>query len=245
MKGEIERFASAEELQRAATVSIARYLSAAIVERGQATLVLSGGSTPKSVYNLLATEPLGSQIEWANLHVFWGDERCVPPTHHESNFRMSSESLLQRITIPENNVHRIQAERPAHEAAELYAQELSRFFVLKESQIPRFDVVLLGLGEDGHTASLFPGTTILNETRRTVADVFVPKLNASRISMTYPVFNNARVIMFLVAGHAKAEIVRDVLESVEHRYPAQRIQPDAGTLFWLLDDAAASLLKTP
>jgi 6-phosphogluconolactonase len=241
MTGELRRYATAAELQRAATEFIARLLDDAIRARGVGTLVLSGGSTPKAIYELLGAEPLRSQLDWNNIHLFWGDERCVLPTHADSNYRMTNSALLEKIEIPDANIHRIQAERRPSDAAELYANEIRNFFKLEDNQLPQFDITLLGMGEDGHTASLFPETTILNETKRLVADVFVPKFNAHRVSMTFPTLNNSRAILFLISGASKAEILRDVLEGAPNRFPAQRVQPTNGALFWFVDDAAARL----
>ncbi len=235
----IDRFATSSELQHAAAVSIVRFLSEAIQLRGMATLCLSGGSTPKAVYELLAGE---HSLDWTKVHFFWGDERCVPPSHTDSNFFMATNAFLQKLSIPQSNIHRIEAERPPTEAAEQYESELRTFFGLRESEMPRFDVTLLGLGEDGHTASLFPGTTILNETQRLVAEVYVEKFKAYRISLTYPVLNNSGVIMFLVSGSGKASILHEILEGEPGRYPAQYVQPADGTLYWLIDEDAASHL---
>lgn len=243
MKSQLQHFATASELQEAAARFIVRLLNEAIRARGTGTLILSGGSTPKAVYELLASEQFRSQLDWKNVHLFWGDERCVPPTHADSNYRMTNEALLQKIPVPPKNVHRIEGERLPREAAELYEKEIRIFFGLKASQRPRFDVTLLGMGEDGHTASLFPGTTILNETKRLVSDVFLPKFNAHRISMTYPTINNSRSILFLISGAGKAKILHEALEGEPNRYPAQRVQPTHGTLFWLVDAAASTDLQ--
>lgn len=236
----IYRFATPSELHHTAAVSIVRLLSEAIQLRGTATLCLSGGSTPKAVYELLANE---HSVDWTKVHFFWGDERCVPPTHHESNFLMATNAFLQKLSVPQASIHRIKGERPPAEAAECYEKELRTFFGLTENEIPRFDITLLGLGEDGHTASLFPETTILNETRRLVAEVYVEKFKAYRISLTYPVFNNSHVIMFLVSGSGKAPILHEIFEGEPGRYPAQQIQPADGIVHWLIDQQAASHLS--
>ncbi len=236
----IQRFETSSGLLCAAADSIIKFVGDAIKLRGRATICLSGGSTPKAVYELLSDE---RSIDWATVHFFWGDERTVSPTDPESNFLMASEALLRKLALPERNIHRIEAERPPAAAAERYENELRTFFGLGETEIPRFDVTLLGLGEDGHTASLFPGTTILDETRRLVADVYVEKLKTHRISMTYPIFNNSRVIMFLVSGSGKATVLHDVLEGKPGCYPAQFIEPADGTLYWLIDQQAASCLS--
>lgn len=207
------------------------------------SLVLSGGSTPQAVYERLAGAMTRANVAWENIHLFWGDERCVPPDHAESNFRMVNEALLRRITIPPANIHRIEAERPPTNAAERYENGLRVFFGLKEKEFPRFDLILLGLGEDGHTASLFPDTPMLAETEHLVAAGFVPRINTHRISMTLPTINNARALMFLVAGARKAKILYEVLEGTSRQYPAQRVEPTDGTLLWLLDADAAAFLS--
>ncbi len=236
-------FSSAEELQREAARAIVGEAERALAERRTFSLVLSGGSTPKAVYERLAAEMTHTPVAWESIHLFWGDERCVPPDHAESNFRMVNEALLRRTNIPRTNIHRIEAERSPKEAAERYENEIRQFFMLEKNQFPRFDLVLLGLGDDGHTASLFPGTSILGETVRLVAEGFVPKLNAHRISMTLPTINNARAVMFLVAGASKAKILYEVLEGPIGQYPAQRVQPTGGTLQWLVDADAAAFLS--
>jgi 6-phosphogluconolactonase len=239
----VECFADATTLQREAANTIARLLHEAVAQHGNASLVLSGGSTPKAVYELLGAEPLRSHVAWGKVHVFWGDERCVPPTHPDSNFRMANKALLEKIDIPASNIHRIQAEQHPGAAAASYEEEMRTFFRLNASAASQFDVTLLGMGEDGHTASLFPNTTILSETKRLVADVFVPKFNAHRISMTFPALNTSRTILFLITGESKAEILRAVLEGEPNRFPAQRIQPTNGRLVWYVDNAAAANLK--
>ncbi len=236
-------FSSLEELHRSAAHAIVHEAQKAVAARGLFSLVLSGGSTPKAVYEQLAGEMTHSHVTWENVHVFWGDERCVPPDHAESNYRMVHETLLRRITIPPTNIHRIEAELPPKDAAERYEKELRLFFMLKEKEFPRFDLILLGLGEDGHIASLFPGTPILTETKRLVAETFVPKLKANRISMTLPTINNARALMFLVAGASKAKILYEVLETTSDHYPAQRVQPTDGLLLWFVDADAAAFLS--
>ena len=242
MTPHVQRYESAGALHRAAASAIVALLNEAIAVRGVATFVLSGGSTPRAVYESLAAEP--ARIDWSKVKLFWGDERCVPPAHHDSNYRMTREALLHAIAIPEGNIFRIKAEREPRAAAESYAALLAAEFKLIDGELPRFDLVLLGLGEDGHTASLFPGTSIVNETRRLVADVFVPKMNAQRISMTFPVINNSSNVLFLVSGAGKAGILRDVLEGEPNVFPAQNVAPTNGTLHWLVDAAAATDLQS-
>ena len=195
------------------------------------TVALSGGSTPKILYQVLAEE-FREQIPWSRTHFFWSDERHVPPDHPDSNYRMAYEALLSRVPVPESNVHRVHSENPsAQEAANEYEKII----------VPRLDLILLGLGTDGHTASIFPGSEVLHETKRLVAAPWVEKLNAYRITMTLPLLNNGASIVFLVSGAEKAEIVKEVLEGPK-KYPAQFVQPTGGELIWMLDrDAAAGL----
>lgn len=244
MTTRVLRFESAEELHHASAGAIIQFLNEAIRESGKGTLMLSGGTTPEAVYRLLASKAFRSQLDWGAVHVFWGDERCVPPTEKESNYRMAYEVLLRQVHIPDRNIHRIQGELSPKIAAETYEQHMREFFSLKNDGVPRFDVTLLGLGEDGHTASLFPETTILNETSRLVADVFVPKLDAHRISVTYPVINNSATVMFIVTGAGKATVLRDVREGDAGRHPAGKIQPRNGNLFWYIDRDAGSKLRS-
>ena len=238
----IRRFASADDLQRGAAEIIVRILDDTIAFRGVASLSLSGGSTPKAIYELLAHGEFRSSVEWTKVHVFWGDERCVPPSHPESNYRMACESMLDTVRIPKSNIHRIPAEKTPDQAAESYERELKSFF--GNTSLPRFDLMLLGMGDDGHTASLFPGTSILDEHTRLVANVFVAKLKVHRVSLTYPVINNSESILILVSGSGKAAMLRDVIAGHPDRYPIQRVDPTHGSLLWLVDEDAASRLNT-
>ncbi|MFY9553057.1 MAG: 6-phosphogluconolactonase [Thermoanaerobaculia bacterium] len=210
--------------------------------RGRFTVALSGGHTPRRLYSLLGDEraPYRARVPWERVHLFWGDERHVGPDDPRSNYRMVREALLSRVAIPESNVHRIPAELT--DAAARYEAELRRFFALAPGEIPRFDLMYLGLGTDGHTASLFPETTALSVRDRLVVATWVAKLNAFRITMTYPVFEEARAVVFLVAGADKAEVlsaVRDPARAAAH--PAGRIHPRDGELLWLVDRAAVGL----
>ncbi|MBA3947487.1 MAG: 6-phosphogluconolactonase [Herpetosiphonaceae bacterium] len=219
-----------------------------IVDRAKAsserfTLVLSGGSTPKAIYRLLAQPPLRDEIPWPQVQLFWGDERSVPPDHADSNFRTAREELIDHVPIPAANIHRIQAELPASEAATAYEAELQRFF--GSAALPRFDLVLLGMGDEGHTASLFPNTTALDETQHWVVANYVPKLHTARITLTFPVINNAQEVVFLVAGAAKQEALGHVLYG-QHDHtplPAARIAPTNGRLLWLLDRSAMPVIN--
>lgn len=217
----------------------------ALAKNNSFTLALSGGSTPKRLYELLAkqNEELALQLPWEQTHFFWTDERPVGPDHPDSNYRMTNDALLRHVELPNGNVHRIYGELPsAEEAAKAYEAELRSHFNLAAYEFPRFDLILLGLGEDGHTASIFPDTEALNETQRLVSAPWVQKLNSYRITMTLPVLNNATTIIFLVSGATKALIVHEVLQGDPSRFPAQAIHPTNGDLIWLLDKAAASNL---
>lgn len=202
------------------------------------TVALSGGSTPRRLYEVLAAPPFRERVPWGRVHVFWGDERCVPPDHSDSNYRLAREALLDKIPILAENVHRIWGEMPPDQAAAAYQTELEAVVGVNG----RLDLILLGMGADGHTASLFPGTEALEERERAVVAVYVERLQAWRVTLTLPVINAARQVLFLVTGAAKAEIVQAVLEGPEGRFPAQQIRPTAGQLTWLVDVAAASRL---
>jgi 6-phosphogluconolactonase len=218
---------------------------AAIAARGRFTIALSGGSTPKALFRLLAAAPYKEQIDWSNIHLFWGDERTVPPGDEQSNYRMTRENLLSQVPIPEGQIHRIVAENPDHEvAADAYATTLRQIFALVDGEFPRFDLIHLGLGTEGHTASLFPGSPALAERERLVAAPWVEKLDSFRITLTPPVLNAAREVQFLAAGAEKADIVRAILRDPKdpNELPAQIVAPEDGKLTWLLDEAAAAKL---
>ena len=209
------------------------------------TIALSGGSTPKWLYELLAdpNQPFRDQFPWDQTHFFWTDERHVPPDHVESNYRMVLEAMLAHVPVSDANVHRMFSERlDARDTAFEYESQLRNFFKIANGEFPRFDLVLLGLGTDGHTASIFPGSEVLHEKRRLIAAPFVEKLNTHRLTMTLPVLNNAASIIFLVSGEEKAQILRDVLQVTPSEFPAQAIKPTNGELTWLVDSAAAKLV---
>lgn len=238
---------NADALCRRAAAEVVSSAEVAVREKGLFTVVLSGGSTPKSLYTLLADdESWRARVPWEKSHFFWGDERHVPPAHPDSNYRMAHEAMLSKVSIPAANIHRIKSEyADAEQAAQEYEQALRTFFHLTVGQYPRFDLVFLGLGPDAHTASLFPGTQALHEHQRLVVTNWVGKFYADRITMTAPVLNNANRIVFLVSGEEKALPLKAV---VKGRYepsqlPAQLIQPRHGQLLWLVDQAAAHLLQ--
>ncbi|MGH7360829.1 MAG: 6-phosphogluconolactonase [Candidatus Methylomirabilales bacterium] len=215
----------------------------ALARAGRFTVALTGGSTPKRLYTLLAAEPYRSRLPWPETHVFWGDERCVPPDHPESNYRMAHDALLRQLPIPPEQIHRMRGEDPERAAAD-YEQRLRTAFQPQAGMPPRFDLVLLGMGADGHTASLFPHTEAVRENQRWVVRNHVPKLQAHRLTLTAPVMNRGAAILFLVAGDEKAAALQEVLEGPAdpERLPAQLIRPTTGRLVWLVDRAAASRL---
>ena len=243
MKPRIEIFTNTAELARAAAHSFLAHSRDAESKRGNFTVALSGGSTPKSLYKLLAdpNEEFRDQLLWDRTHFFWTDERHVGPDHPDSNYRMANEAMLAHVPVPNVNVHRMPGERTnAEEAALDYESEIVTFFA--KDGLPRFDLILLGLGTDGHTASIFPGSEVLQEKRRLIAAPWVDKLNSYRLTMTLPLLNNAATIAFLVSGTEKAEILREVLQGAPSRFPAQEIKPTNGELNWLVDSAAAEKL---
>jgi 6-phosphogluconolactonase len=234
----------AEELARKAAEQFVALAGAAIVRSGRFTVALSGGSTPRALYSLLGSADYRERVDWRCVHLFWGDERCVPPDHAESNYRMVHEALLSRISIPAANIHRLAGEKEPRVAANEYEEELRRFFALAPGQIPRFDLILLGLGEDGHTASLFPGGEALKENERLVATAYVERLKAHRLTLTLPVINAAAQVSFLISGQSKRPIVDAILRSAadSFSYPAARVSPSDGQLTWLITvDAIGNL----
>ncbi|MEP7008906.1 MAG: 6-phosphogluconolactonase [Acidobacteriota bacterium] len=247
--------ADREELARTAAEQLVRSAARAVAARGRFSLALSGGSTPRDLYHLLAQEPLAAAMPWSGVHLFWGDERCVPPDHEESNFRMVREALLEaqldpnkRPSIPAENIHRIETELPdPAEAAARYEADLRAFFGLKGTEAPRFDLVLLGLGTDGHTASLFPGTGAVAISDRLCFALWVERLATWRITLSLPVFLAARSVAFLAAGIDKAEKIQAILGEDAPRLPpdelpAAAVRPTMGELTWWLDRDAASRL---
>jgi 6-phosphogluconolactonase len=243
---EIRVSTTPQELFAAAAEEVAHSVNEAVSERGRFTIALSGGSTPKSLYNLLATNARNS-LPWDKMFFFWGDERHVPPTDDQSNYRMVDEAMLSKVSVPAVNVFRFAAENPdANAVAEAYEETLRKFFELKAGEFPRLDLILLGLGPDGHTASLFPGTAGLQEKSRLVIANWVEKLKTHRLSFTFPVLNAGRTVAFLVSGTDKAAALHSVLEEnvPGEQYPAKLVQPKDGKLIWFLDRAAASALST-
>lgn len=248
MNKKIEQVPDFEGLVRVAAQHIVNVSQETIANHGQMAFALAGGSTPKKLYSLLAGDPFRSQIPWGSIHFFWGDERHVPPDHQDSNYRMAREALLAHVPVPDDHVHRIPSEmQNAEEAADSYERELREYFQLAPGQNPRFDLILLGLGPDGHTASLFPGTPAVHDTTRLVAAPWVKKFSTFRITLTPAILNKANHVMFLVSGQDKAEALRSVLEGPYQPevFPAQVIHPAQGQLIWLVDKEAAGCLRSP
>jgi 6-phosphogluconolactonase len=233
----IARYA-AEEFIRAAAVAVA--------EKGSFDLTLAGGSTPKALYSLLADSSLRSRVPWDKMNVFFGDERHVGPDHAESNFRMANETLISKSPLKPAQVHRISGEYQDTElAAQEYEQRIRGHFGLREAEYPRFDLMLLGMGDEGHTLSLFPGTKALHAPGRLVVRNWVGKLYSDRITLTADVTQHAAKIIFMVTGGDKARALKAVLEGPfePEQLPAQSVQPKNGSVLWLVDNGAASMLS--
>jgi 6-phosphogluconolactonase len=238
----IQTFPDAHAAAVACAESFATLAEAAVSETGRFTVALAGGTGPREAYSLLAGPPYASHIPWSGVHLFWGDDRCVPPEHPRSNFAMANTAFVSRVPIPPANVHRMRGELPAREGADAYARELADFF---GPGIPRFDLVHLGVGPDGHTLSLFPfDAPVLRERERTVVHSLYHPLGEWRNTITVPVANAAARVELLATGSDKAAIVRAVAEGPldPFRLPAQLIRPARGELVWMLDAPAASLL---
>ncbi|GAC1357609.1 MAG: 6-phosphogluconolactonase [Ktedonobacteraceae bacterium] len=237
-------FSDGDKLSHAAAEYIVRVAHESVTAHGKFTLALSGGSTPKKLYALLATEPYRSQVDWARVEIFWSDERCVPADDPESNYRMAQEVMLSKLPISAEQVYRMPADESDRDAAsEAYAQEVRRVF--GTSEIPAFDLIQLGMGPEAHTASLFPHQASLHEQHRLIMAVTVPKPPPPRLTFTPPLLNAARHVLFLVTGAEKAEAVQAVLEGEQpaDEYPAKIVRPANGEVTWMLDTAAAGMLS--
>jgi 6-phosphogluconolactonase len=251
---QIRVYRDADELALKAARRFARLADQYTIGCGRFTVALSGGTTPRKMLSILAEGPFLDTVPWSSIYFFWGDERCVPPNHRDSNYRMTWETLLSKAPVPSENIFRIPAEDPdPNRAAEEYSRTLTEFFLARSSKsatapltnVPRFDLVLLGMGPDGHTASLFPHTTAIHDNENIVVANFVEKFNAHRITLTAATINNARNVTFLVAGADKAEALKNVIEGSYQPevYPSQLIHPRNGTLLWMVDEAAAALAR--
>ncbi len=233
-----------QTLSTEAAQFIVRLANEAIVSHGRFTIALSGGSTPKATYSLLGSEPYRSQIDWTQVEIFWSDERCVPPDDKESNYALAQQVLLSNIPIPTNQIHRMPADTSDRDAAsQAYEREMQRTF--STDSIPNFDLIQLGMGPEGHTASLFPHQESLHEQQRLVMPVNVPKPPPPRLTFTPPLLNAAKHVLFLVAGSEKADALKAVLEGEYEpdEYPAQIVRPVNGDGTWMLDTSAAGKLR--
>lgn len=237
----IRIFNDLDTLSLAAAEMFAELANQAIASRERFCVALSGGNTPRRLYEILANMPVREQIRWESAYVFWGDERCVPTDDPRSNARMAREILLDQVPVPANQIHPIQGDLSPALAAAQYETELRDFF---DDRPPVFDLILLGLGENAHTASLFPRTPVLDEKKRWVKEVYVAKQDMSRVTLTAPFINQARDVIFLVSGADKALALQSVLEGAyqPHRLPAQLIRPNGAHPIWLVDKAASHKL---
>jgi 6-phosphogluconolactonase len=242
-KGELSIFGNGKAV---ADFAVERWMEAcreSVANKGYFAAALSGGRTPIDFYKLLSAR--GNRLPWKKTHIFLADERFVPATDEESNYRLVRECLLHHGDIPKNNVHRIDTEEATLEmAAEKYEEEIRGFFGIEPDCIPEFDLIMLGIGEDGHTASLFPGAPSLQEEKRVAIPVVAEKPPHKRISLTLPVLINARRILFLVTGSEKAGIVREIVEDSESRLPASLVRRMARSVYLVMDEGAASLLSS-
>jgi 6-phosphogluconolactonase len=246
---DVQVFEDAASLTRAAADVVAETAADAVRATGRFVVALSGGSTPNALFELLASPAHAGRIDWARVHVFWGDERCVPPDDAASNYRSARERLLDRVPVPRNQVHRMRGEDDPGAAAVAYQDAIRTIFATPAGPprtVPgaRFDLVLLGMGPDGHTASLFPSTAAVRESVRWVVGHHVAAVSAWRVTLTPIVFDAAAEVVFLVAGRDKAATLRRVLEGPRDPdlLPSQAIAPSTGRLRWLVDAAAASEL---
>ncbi|MFN8453840.1 MAG: 6-phosphogluconolactonase [Anaerolineae bacterium] len=255
-------YSTLQELSYAAATYIAQLSAEVVAARGRFIVALSGGSLPKILSSTLAAEPLRSQIDWSAWHVCWADERCLPPTHPDSNYAVAKEYLFDHVPIPPSQIYNPDTSLTPAQTAAAYQNTLVHLFNLHAkrlisnlqppittqsvhpSTLPPFDLILLGLGEDGHTASLFPGHPLLNETERWVAPIFdSPKPPPERITLTLPVINNARTVIFIAAGAGKADALAEIFGANESRLPAELVKPASGELRWFVDEAAAAGLN--
>ena len=243
-RGDVIVTPDAGSLFQAAAEMVSQAAASAIAERGRFTIALSGGSTPKALYELLATDAWRNRIDWSRTHFFWGDERWVPSADKQSNYRMTNEALLSKVPVPAANVHRIDTDSGTPEgAAEKYEEDIRAFF----GASPRFDLNLLGIGTNGHTASLFPHRPTLHERDRLVVADYIPEVEMNRITFTVPLINDSRTILFLASGKDKASVLAEVLRGPHDpgRLPSQLIAATDGKLIWLTDTAAAAAIEQP
>jgi 6-phosphogluconolactonase len=241
---EIRVFPDLESLSHEAVHIFVETSRQLISERKSFSVAISGGSTPRMLYTLLGSDQYRDTVDWKRIHVFWADERCVPPEHRDSNFRHAFESFLSKVPVPDKNIHRIRGEKGPEQGAQEYENELRRHFGMEG--FPVFDLVLLGLGEEGHTASLFPDSTALNATVRLAVPAYRDRPDHNRVTLTLPVLSNALHAVFMVSGISKSRAIANILmmEQNRDRYPVEPIQSAGRNVTWLLDTEAAALLGT-
>lgn len=245
-RGKLHICKDSAELAEGSALEFINVVKDAISKRGLATIALSGGHTPHILYERVLKDDLRSQVDWTKVHFFVGDERSVPFDSEENNFGNAFRQFLSKLNLPEANLHPTKGqEKSAQESAANYEQELKTFFHLKDGEFPKFDMIHLGMGPDGHCASLFPGTNALTERTRLVVGNHVDKLSTDRITFTYPVINNAQYVMFMVEGAEKAPVLAEALQSPKLSYPVQGIDLVDGRLDWFVDEAAAQEIKIP
>lgn len=238
----VQIFADLEDLSRNAADFFCSLFQKTVLQQDRFVAALSGGSTPRRLYELLGSSRYRKTIDWKRVHIFLVDERCVPRNHPDSNYGMIFNLLLAPANIPESNIHRIAGEDKAEQAARRYEQELRSLFSAVGT--PSFDLIILGVGEDGHTASLFPNTDAVFDQERLTAPVYLEPPKPSRVTLTFPVLNHAAQILLLASGQSKAEVVHEIIEKGNPRhYPAGLLRPAEGSILWFLDRAAAGLLK--
>ncbi len=239
----IQIFPDLEVLSHHAASIFINLPESCITSHGRFTVAISGGSTPRRLYALLGSEQYRNSVDWNHVHFFWVDERCIPEENEESNFKLAFDLLLSKVHIPRENIHRIKGEESPEKAAREYEDDIKRFFGI--SGLPVFDLIILGMGEDGHTASLFPRSLSLKETERFAAPVYRERPEVNRTTLTLPVLNNASQILFLVSGKSKADMVQKILGEGHKKepYPAGLIKPTHGKLLWFIDKEAASKLR--
>jgi len=239
----VEVLPDLEALSRRAAEIFVAVSKNSIARKKRFAVAISGGSTPRRMYTLLGSLGYRERVEWPRVHFFWADERCVPKEDEASNFKSAFDALLSKIDLPEKNIHRVKGEEPPDKAASDYEKEIRRFF--GESEIPVFDLIFLGIGEDGHTASLFPGSKSIEETVRLAIPVYLEKPGKNRVTLTLPVLNHAGEVLFLAAGSSKAAVVSEILEDGEKkkRFPAGLVHPAPEKMTWLIDQEAAGKLR--
>lgn len=241
---QVETLADGAAVAQAAAELFVTRARAAQADGRDFTVALSGGSTPRRFHALLAASPLREQVDWARVQFFWGDERCVPPDHADSNYRMARETLLDAVPVDPEHIHRMHGEDDPAQAARAYEAEVRSVFGVGQGDVPRFDLIYTGMGPDGHTLSLFPHTAALDVTDRLITENVVPQLNTTRITFTTTLANAASLVVFVVVGQDKADALAEVLQGEYHprQYPSQLIAPTSGELRFLLDQAAAAKL---